>query len=74
VYDARGGGRSAILDGPWWLGGLGVLVATVLTFGSDPWKWLVGLVAALFLWLPAGLRWGSAIHRSVRAFREGLRS
>lgn len=74
VYDAQGGRRWPVLDGPWWLSVLFLVVVTALTFGSSPWKWLVLPIAAAFFWLPSCVRWGSAIWRSVIAFGEGFRS
>jgi purine-cytosine permease-like protein len=74
VYDARRGGRSTLLDGPWWLGVIGVAVFTVLIFGSRPWTWLAVPLAAAFFWVPSVVRWGSALWRSVGAFRQGYRS
>ena len=74
VYDAGAGSRSPVLDGPWWLGALGLSVVTVLTFGNNPWKWLVLPIAAVLFWLPFCIRWSLAIWHSVDAFREGFRS
>lgn len=74
VYDAGAGGRSPILDGPWWLAVVGLVVVTVLTLGSSPWTWLVLPIAALFFWIPFCIRWILALWRSVGAFREGFRS
>lgn len=74
MHDAHADSRSVLLDGPWWLVGLLVVVVTVLTFGSAPWKWVVLPVAVLFLWVPRGARWWSAVRRSMTAFRDGLRS
>jgi hypothetical protein len=73
VYDAQGGSRSPVLDGPWWLGLIGVVVVAVLVLDSEPWKWLVVPIAAAFFWLPFYVRWVLALSRSVRAFREGFR-
>lgn len=74
VYDAQAGGRSPILDGPWWLGLTAAVVLAVLVLGSSPWTWIVLPVAAVLLWLPFCVRWVVSLTRSVRAFRQGLRS
>jgi hypothetical protein len=74
VYDAQRGGRSTLLDGPWWLGAIGVAVSTVLIFGNPPWTWLGVPVAAAFFWLLFLVRWVAALSRSVGAFRQGYRS
>lgn len=73
VYDARAGGRSVFLDGPWWLALTVAAALAVLIFGSSPWRWFaLPIVVALF-WLPLSVRWVVALARSVRAFREGIR-
>jgi hypothetical protein len=75
IVKVYGPGRGDILlDGPWWLGLLFLVVVTVLSFGSTPWKWLVVPVAVFFFWLPGCIRWGLGLWRSVGAFREGYRS
>jgi hypothetical protein len=74
VYDAHGGSRSPLLDGPWWLGITTALALAVLVFGDSPWKWLAAPVAVALFWLPLGIRWAVALRRSVSAFREGYQS
>jgi len=74
VYDAQAGGRSPMLDGPWWLGILAIVVTSVFVFGSAPWTWLVVPIAAAVFWLPFCVRWAVALGRSVTAFRDGFRS
>jgi hypothetical protein len=74
VYDAQGGGRSPVLDGPWWLGLTAAVVAVVLAFGGGPWRWVALAVFAIFFWLPFVARWAVVLARSVGAFRDGFRS
>lgn len=75
VYDAQAGGRTPLLDGPWWLGITVAVALGVLVFGtSSPWKWLTLPFVAVLLWLPFCVRWAVALGRAVSRFREASRS
>lgn len=74
VYGAQAGGRTPLLDGPWWLGVTAAITLGVLVVGTSPWKWLALPFVAILLWLPFVVRSLVALQRAVSAFREGLRS
>ena len=74
MYDAQAGGRSPVLDGPWWLGS-GIAVAlVVLVAGSGPWRWIGAAVVAVLFSVPFCVRSAVAIGRSVRDVRAAYRS
>jgi hypothetical protein len=74
VYDAHAGGRSPILDGPWWLGLIIAGTVALAIVGGAHGSWVALPVVVALLVVPSCVRWAVALGRSIRAFREGFRS
>lgn len=73
VYDAQAGGRSPLLDGPWWLGATLAIAVAVYVFTDSPWKWLSLPFLVLLSTVPWVIRWTVALSRILPEFRKGLR-
>ena len=72
IYEASAG--NPLFNGPLWLRVLFALVIAVEVFlGTNPWRLVVLPILLLFWWLPLIVRWGAAISKMPRAFRDGLR-